>query len=48
MLQYIADFGGEIVKVMGSLDRQQWFFVFVGVVVLGFLCMRGFGSRTNY
>jgi hypothetical protein len=48
MLQTIVDFGGQIAKHMGTLDRQQWFFVFVGVVVLGFLCMRGFGSRANY
>ena len=48
MLQYMVDFGGEVAKVMGTLDRKEWFMVFVGVVVLGFLCMRGFGSRANY
>jgi hypothetical protein len=30
------------------LDRQQWIMVFFGALVLGFLCMRGFGSRTKY
>lgn len=37
-----------LVHLMGRLDRTQWLFVFVGVVVLGFVCMRGFGSRANY
>jgi hypothetical protein len=31
-----------------TLDRQEWLVVLVVVTVLGFLCMRGFGSRNNY
>ncbi len=37
--------------VMGwtmSLDRQEWLIVLVSVTVLGFFCMRGYGSRNNY
>jgi hypothetical protein len=48
MWDTIWGYGGELVRVMGHLDRNQWFFVFAGVLVIGFVCMRGFGSRNNY
>lgn len=31
-----------------SLNRQEWLIVLVAVTVLGFFCMRGYGSRNNY
>lgn len=31
-----------------SLDRQEWLIVLLVVTVLGFFCMRGYGSRSNY
>jgi hypothetical protein len=31
-----------------SLNRQEWLIVLVAVTVIGFFCMRGFGSRNNY
>lgn len=48
MLKYLWDLGGHVIKMTGSLDRTQWIFVFVGVVIIGVVCMRGFGSRKNY
>jgi hypothetical protein len=30
------------------MDLQSCLFLVVGVLVLGFICLRGFGSRTNY
>jgi hypothetical protein len=30
------------------LDRQEWLLVLIGVVVAGFLCLRGMGSRREY
>jgi hypothetical protein len=38
----------EITHSAGRLDREQWIMVSVLVLVLGLVCMRGFGSRTNY
>lgn len=38
-------------SVMQSLDhfsRREWLAVLAVVVVIGFFCMRGFGSRTTY
>lgn len=48
MLNYLFDIGGQISSAFGSLDRTQWFYVFVGAVIIGVLCLRGFGSRKNY
>jgi hypothetical protein len=31
-----------------SLNSQQWFMVLCAVLVMGALCLRGFGSRKNY
>lgn len=33
---------------MNGLDKQEWLMVLVGVVVIGFFCLRGFGSRSGY
>ncbi|MHB1038400.1 MAG: hypothetical protein ACYC35_28340 [Pirellulales bacterium] len=38
-------------SIMRSLDRlsaQEWLLVFGIVVIIGFFCLRGFGSRSNY
>jgi hypothetical protein len=48
MWDTIWGFGADILHVIGRLDRMQWMVVFVGVLILGFICMRGFGSRANY
>lgn len=31
-----------------TLSRDEWMIVLGAVTFLGFLCMRGFGSRSNY
>jgi hypothetical protein len=31
-----------------SLNRQEWLVVLLLAMGLGFLCMRGYGSRSNY
>ena len=30
------------------LERTHWVLLSILVCVVGFICMRGFGSRTNY
>ena len=30
------------------LDRQEWIILFCVALVLGYLCLKGFGSRTKY
>lgn len=38
----------QVTQQASSLDRQHWVLLSVLVLGLGMLCMRGFGSRTNY
>lgn len=41
----ISNFSHEcwslLTRTMRGMDANQWFFVFVAVVVVGFFCMRG-------
>lgn len=48
MLEYLWNAGGRIIEVTGEFDRTQWIFILIGVVVVGFICLRGFGSRKAY
>lgn len=31
-----------------TLDRQEWLMVLIGAVIVGFLALRGMGSRKEY
>ena len=44
----ISDWGRQLSRLVGGMDRGQWMIVFAIVVIVGFFCMRGFGSRANY
>jgi hypothetical protein len=33
---------------LDTLNENEWFILLVGVLILGALCLRGFGSRKNY
>lgn len=48
MFERVIDFGNDMLRYSGGLDRSQWMMIFVGVVAVGFFCMRGFGSRKDY
>ena len=48
MWDYLWNIGGFALNYTGRLDRQQWIIVFLVCLVCGFICTRGFGSRTNY
>jgi hypothetical protein len=38
----------EVIRFLEQLNTQEWVLVLLGLVIVGFLCMRGFGSRSNY
>jgi hypothetical protein len=48
MLDYLWSIGRYVIRYTGEFDRTQWIFILVGAVIVGFLCLRGFGSRQNY
>jgi hypothetical protein len=37
-----------ITRNAAQLDRQHWVILSVVVLVVGLICMRGFGSRNSY
>jgi hypothetical protein len=37
-----------VTRTASHLDRQQWVILSFVVLVVGVVCLRGFGSRTNY
>ena len=38
----------KAMRIIENLDNHEWALVLLVVVVIGCLCMRGFGSRSNY
>ena len=38
----------DFIQLTDSMGTQHWMLVLGAVLVLGFFCMRGFGSRSNY
>jgi hypothetical protein len=48
MLKLMQDFIRSVMRFDPDFSREQWLYVFAGVVAVGFFAMRGFGSRTNY
>lgn len=37
-----------VTRAASQLDRQHWVILSVAVLVVGLVCLRGFGSRNNY
>ena len=35
-------------KYADHLGTQEWAFLLIGVILIGFVCLRGFGSRSGY
>jgi hypothetical protein len=38
----------QLSQFINGLGTQEWVFLLMGVVVVGFVCLRGFGSRSKY
>jgi hypothetical protein len=48
MVDKFWHYADVITRAASQLDRQHWVILSVVVLVLGLVCMRGFGSRSNY
>jgi len=42
------EYYSDLMRWVTSLDKQESLLMLVIVTVIGFFCMRGFGSRSNY
>jgi drug/metabolite transporter (DMT)-like permease len=38
----------DLIRCIERMGPQEWLFAFIGVVLLGLICLRGFGSRSSY
>lgn len=38
----------HILRFVEQMDTQEWAMAVVVVIIVGIVCMRGFGSRSNY
>jgi len=36
------------IRYTDSLEPKHWLFVLAALVIVGLVCMRGFGSRSRY
>jgi hypothetical protein len=45
---YVSELKRETMQFIVGMDRNEWFVAFGLLVLIGFFCMRGFGSRTSY
>ena len=48
MLDKLFDVGGLVIKQVGELSPTKWLVVFAVAVAVGFVCLRGYGSRKSY
>lgn len=48
MLHQLSYYLHKVTAMASHLDRQHWILISVGVLLLGVVCMKGFGSRTQY
>jgi hypothetical protein len=39
---------GQMFRHIESFGTQEWLLVLAGVILVGIVCLRGFGSRSNY
>ncbi|NUQ63027.1 MAG: hypothetical protein HUU20_11090 [Pirellulales bacterium] len=38
----------DVMRYVERMGPQEWLFALILVVLVGFVCLRGFGSRTSY
>ena len=48
MQSYYHQAKREFMQVIMHMEIDHWLIVFGVLVVIGVICMRGFGSRTSY
>jgi len=44
----MSHFIHDIMRYANGMNQREWLFVLLAVVVIGAICLRGFGSRTGY
>jgi hypothetical protein len=47
-MHWIEELFHQTMRLVERLDRGEWVLVLAGVVLVGWICLRGFGSRSSY
>ncbi len=48
MISRLSHYLDQLTRYVSHMGVQQWLLVLVGVIVVGLMCLRGYGSRSNY
>jgi hypothetical protein len=38
----------DVMRTINSFGTQEWVLLLLGVIIVGLVCLRGFGSRSRY
>jgi len=44
----VGHYCDEALRWINGMDTQQWFYVLVCAIIVGLVCLKGFGSRSGY
>jgi hypothetical protein len=44
----MVDMWRQIMRHAGRMGPQEWVLVLAAMIVVGLICMRGYGSRSQY
>ena len=45
---FVSEIWNGVMQFVNHLDRNGWIVVLFSVVLVGSICLRGYGSRSNY
>ncbi len=48
MISKLSHYFDQLSRYVGRMGIQEWLLVLVGVIIVGLMCLRGYGSRSNY
>jgi hypothetical protein len=48
VVRWVGQFYDAVMRVAEHMGPQDWVLVLAGLVIFGWLCLRGFGSRSSY
>jgi hypothetical protein len=47
-MRWVGQFYNEVMRLAEHMGTRDWVLVLAGLMIFGWLCLRGFGSRSSY
>ncbi len=44
----MQEIASEVLSFINQMEPRHWVFALAAVIIVGFVCMKGVGSRTQY